>query len=84
MTALQTLPEHAEQNDWVVSTREPDFFGDVRVSMLSAGGSVILLVFDAVGKLSGGYLTERSGKMFHTDKCRDVEVWLAEQNGPIE
>lgn len=84
MTAIESLPKHALENDWLHSAAEPDFFGDVRSTLWNGFGDRLLLVFDRVGKLAGAYLYERDGGVYHTERAMTVETWLRDRNGAMD
>lgn len=78
------LPALLEENDWLTEIAEPDFFGDVRIVAVGSGGDLLRLVFNDYGKLAGGYLTETSGRNWHTERVTDVAKWIHNLSGPID
>ena len=78
------MPARAAELNWVVTTTEPDFFGDVRSTAVNGFGDTVIMVFGTDGKLSGGYLRPRRGHHGHTERPSIVEEWLSERNVDLD
>jgi hypothetical protein len=79
---VAALSAVAAENDWVVDTSEPDFFGDVRVDVVGIASHGVL-VFDPRGKLAGAYFWDRQGGTMHTESITRAKQWLKEFNGEV-
>lgn len=70
------LPALAVDNGWATNTVGPNYWGDFVTTAFNDFAGTVRMVFNRDGKLVGGYLAQRNGRNWHTEKVQQVTAWI--------